>query len=201
VPIWIDSPVSELIVEGTNGLARVTGVVVERDGKSVRVGARRGVLMNVGGFSRNKAMRERWSPQPTSNEWTNANFGDTGEVIEMAMALGAAVDCMEEAWWVVTSLGPDGKPPRPGGYASDGTPLPFMHHLDLSLPFSMMVDQLGERFCDEAGAYMEIGQRMYRRQQETGRALPSWVVMDSPPAPVLPLGLGTARAGSQGVAG
>jgi 3-oxosteroid 1-dehydrogenase len=54
-----------------------------------------------------------------------------------------------------------------------------MHHLDLSLPHSIMVDQLGERFCDEAGAYMEIGQRMYQRQQQTGRAVPSWVIMDS----------------------
>jgi 3-oxosteroid 1-dehydrogenase len=95
------------------------------------------------------------------------------------MALGAAVDCMDEAWWVVTSLGPDGLPPKPGGYTADGSVLPFMHHLDLSLPYSIMVDQLGERFCDEAGAYMEIGQRMYRRQRETGKAVPSWVIMDS----------------------
>jgi len=64
-------------------------------------------------------------------------------------------------------------------HAPDGSPLPFMHHLDLSLPFSIMVDQDGQRFCDEAGAYMEIGQRMYRRQKETGKAVPSWVVMDS----------------------
>ena len=179
LPIWTEAPVTELIVEGANGRGRVAGVVVHRGGKTLRVGARRGVLMNVGGFSRNQAMRERFQPQPTSDQWTNANFGDTGEVIEMAMALGAAVDCMDEAWWVVTSLGPDGKPPRPGGYAADGTPLPFMHHIDLSMPYSIMVDQIGERFCDEAGAYMEIGQRMYRRQQETGRAVPSWVVMDS----------------------
>ncbi len=95
------------------------------------------------------------------------------------MALGAAVDCMDEVWWVVTSLAPDGQPPKPGGSCGRRHALPFMHHLDLSLPFSMMVDQLGERFCDEAGAYMEIGQRMYRRQRETGKAVPSWVVMDS----------------------
>ena len=57
----------------------------------------------------------------------------------------------------------------PGGYAADGTTLPFMHHLDLSMPYSIMVDQLGERFCDEAGAYMEIGQRMYERQQRPAR--------------------------------
>ena len=173
----------------------------ERDGKAVRIGARRGVLMNVGGFSRNEAMRERFQPQPSSDQWTNANPGDTGEVIEMAMALGAAVDCMDEAWWVVTSLGPDGKPPRPGGYAADGTPLPFMHHLDLSLPYSMMVDQLGERFCDEAGAYMEIGQRMYRRQQETGPRGAELGRDGQPPARVLPVGHGAAGPGAARVAG
>src|SRR5260370_2531028 len=43
----------------------------------------------------------------------------------------------------------------------------------------MMVDQSGERFCDEAGAYMEIGQRMYARHAATGKAVPSWLIMDS----------------------
>ena len=175
LPIWTESPLADLVVEA----GRVTGIVVQQGGKPVRVQARDGVLMNVGGFSRSAAMRERFQPAPSSAQWTNANPGDTGEGIAMAMALGAAVDCMDEAWWVVTSLGPDGQPPRPGGYAADGTALPFMHHLDLSLPHSIMVDQLGERFCDEAGAYMEIGQRMYRRQRETGKAVPSWVIMDS----------------------
>jgi 3-oxosteroid 1-dehydrogenase len=175
LPIWTDSALAQFVLDGD----RVAGVAVQRGGRLVRVQARDGVLMNVGGFSRSAAMRQRFQPQPNSATWTNANPGDTGEAIEWAMALGAAVDCMDEAWWVVTSLAPDGQPPKPGGYAADGTPLPFMHHLDLSLPYSMMVDQLGERFCDEAGAYMEIGQRMYQRQRETGKAVPSWVIMDS----------------------
>lgn len=189
LPIWTESPLVQLVVED----GRVSGVAVRRADRLVRVRARDGVLMNVGGFSRSGAMRERFQPKPNSHTWTNANPGDTGEGIEMAMKLGAAVDCMDEAWWVVTSLGPDGQPPKPGGYASDGTPLPFMHHLDLSLPYSMMVDQLGERFCDEAGAYMEIGQRMYRREKETGKAVPSWVVMDSRQRAFYPWG--TAQPG------
>jgi 3-oxosteroid 1-dehydrogenase len=189
LPIWTEATLAELIIEG----GRVAGVAVQRGDKRVRVAARDGVLMNVGGFSRSVAMRERFQPQPSSATWTNANPGDTGEGIEMVMALGAAVDCMNEAWWVVTSLAPDGKPPTPGGYAADGTPLPFMHHLDLSLPYSMMVDQLGERFCDEAGAYMEIGQRMYQRERETGKAVPSWVIMDSRQRAYYPWG--TAQPG------
>jgi 3-oxosteroid 1-dehydrogenase len=189
VSIWTEAPLVELVLEGSH----VAGVVVEHQGRKRRVQARHGVLLNTGGFSRNAEMRRRFHPQPSSAEWTNANLGDTGEAIEMAMALGAAVDCMDEAWWVVTSLGPDGKPPKPGGYADDGTPLPFMHHLDLSLPHSIMVDQLGERFCDEAGAYMEIGQRMYRRHQATGKAVPSWVIMDSRQRAYYPWG--TAQPG------
>lgn len=174
LPIWTEAPLTRLVTE--NG--RVTGVVVTRNGREVAVQAKDGVLLNTGGFSRNAEMRKKYQPQPSSGEWTNANPGDTGEAIEMAIGLGAAVDCMEEAWWVVTSLGPDGKPPL-GGYAADGQAIPFMHHLDLSLPYSMMVDQNGERFCDEAGGYMEIGQRMYQRHKETGKAVPAWVVMDS----------------------
>lgn len=189
LPIWTDSALAQFVLDGD----RVVGVAVQRDGRLVRVQARDGVLMNVGGFSRSAAMRQRFQPQPNSATWTNANPGDTGEAIEWAMALGAAVDCMDEAWWVVTSLAPDGQPPKPGGYAADGTPLPFMHHLDLSLPYSMMVDQLGERFCDEAGAYMEIGQRMYQRQRETGKAVPSWVIMDSRQRAYYPWG--TAQPG------
>jgi 3-oxosteroid 1-dehydrogenase len=189
LPIWTGSALAQFIIDGD----RVAGVAVQRGDRLVRVQARHGVLMNVGGFSRSASMRQRFQPQPNSASWTNANPGDTGEAIELAMALGAAVDCMDEAWWVVTSLAPDGQPPKPGGYAADGTPLPFMHHLDLSLPYSMMVDQLGERFCDEAGAYMEIGQRMYQRERETGKAVPSWVVMDSRQRAYYPWG--TAQPG------
>lgn len=189
LPIWTEAPLVELVSEG----ARITGVEVERQGRKVRVQARDGVLLNAGGFSRNTAMREHFHPQPSVGQWTNANLGDTGEVLEMAIQLGAAVDCMDEAWWVVTSLGPDGKSPKPGGYAADGQELPFMHHLDLSLPYSMMVDQLGQRFCDEAGAYMEIGQRMYQRHKETGKAVPAWVIMDSRQRAYYPWG--TAQPG------
>lgn len=174
LPIWTDTPVTDLVVEE----GRVTGVVATRNGQSIRIQGRDGVLINVGGFSRNAEMRKQYQPKPSSAQWTNANPGDTGEVLQAAIKQGAAVDCMDEAWWVVTSLGPDESFPQ-GAVTANGVPLPFMHHLDLSLPYSMMVDQDGQRFCDEAGAYMEIGQRMYRRQAETGKAVPAWVVMDS----------------------
>jgi 3-oxosteroid 1-dehydrogenase len=173
LPIWTDSPVTGFIVENN----RVMGVVASHGGREVRVRALDGVLINTGGFSRSQPMRERYQAKPNPWKWTNANPGDTGEVMQSAMLVGAAVDCMNEAWWVVTSLGPGESLPE-GAIAADGTPIPFMHHLDLSLPYSMMVDQAGQRFCDEAGAYMEIGQRMIQLHERTGKAIPAWLIMD-----------------------
>ena len=174
IPIWTDTPVTELLVES----GRVVGVLARREGREVRIRARDGVLINAGGFSRNRQMRDQYQPQPNAWQWTNANPGDTGEMIQAAQRLGAAVDCMNEAWWVITSLGPGETLPA-GAVNPEGVAIPFMHHLDLSLPYSIMVDQDGNRFCDEAGAYMEIGQRMYQRHAETGKAVPSWVIMDA----------------------
>jgi 3-oxosteroid 1-dehydrogenase len=174
LPIWTEAPVQDFIMEGE----RVAGVRTLRNGREIKVQARCGVLINAGGFSRSREMREKYQDKPNPWRWTNANPGDTGEALQAAMRLGAATDCMNEAWWVITSLAPGEKMPE-GAVNSQGVPIPFMHHLDLSLPFSMMVDQNGQRFCDEAGAYMEIGQRMYARHAETGRAVPSWLIMDS----------------------
>jgi len=174
LPIYPECPVTELVVE--NG--RVVGVVAERQGRKLRIQAKDAVLLNSGGFSRNDEMRKRYQRQPITGSWTNANPGDTGEVLAAAIRLGAATDCLDTAWWVVTSMHTDGSWPK-GAVAPDGTVFPFMHHLDLSLPYSIMVDQAGERFCDEAGAYMEIGERMYQRQQETGKAIPAWVIFDA----------------------
>lgn len=46
IPLWLSSPVRELIVENGN----VRGAIIERDGKRVRVITRRGVVLACGGF-------------------------------------------------------------------------------------------------------------------------------------------------------
>ncbi|MDF8334678.1 FAD-binding protein [Novosphingobium cyanobacteriorum] len=172
--IQLDTPANRLVVED----GRVVGVVIQRDGHAVTVRARQGVILNVGGFSRNKEFRQKVTDGPITNEWTNANPGDTGEMIQAMMDIGAATDCLDTAWWVVTSRNTNGEWPE-GAVWHDGRILPFMHHLDLSLPHSIMVDQNGKRVADEAGAYMEIGERIYQRNRETGgKAVPCWVIFD-----------------------
>lgn len=174
VNIQLNSPAARLIEED----GRVVGVVIRRDGKDIEVRARLGVIINVGGFSRNKAFRQKVTDGPTGDEWTSANPGDTGEMVQAMMDIGAATDCLDTAWWVVTSRNTNGEWPE-GAIWKDGSVRPFMHHLDLSLPHSMMVDQNGRRVANEAGAYMEIGERIYARNRETGgKAVPCWVIFD-----------------------
>ena len=158
IPIWTETPVKDLIVE--NG--RVVGVVAGREGRTIEVRARLGVLVDAGGFSRNKAMREQYSPKPTSTAWTQVNPGDTGEMIQAIMKLGAATDQMDEAFWF------------PCSYLPDGTTYAMHSAGDIGKPHCIIVDAKGARFMDEAAPYMEVGQKMY----EAG-AVPAWAIFDS----------------------
>ncbi len=176
VPIFPSTPVTELVVED----GRVVGVEIARDGPDMAtatVRARDGVLLNAGGFSRNDELRQRTGRAPASARWTAANPGDTGEVLERAMALGAATDNLDAFWWVVTSQHTDGSWPE-GTTMPDGSTAPWMHHLDLALPYSILVDQSGQRYCNESASYMEVGERMYERHASGIAAVPSWTIFD-----------------------
>lgn len=158
IPVRLSTELIGLIEE--NG--RIAGARV-RDEKGERtIGARRAVLLNAGGFSRNAEMRKKYQPQPNTGEWTMVNPGDTGDVMQMAMALGADVDCMEEAWWTPGSLLPDGKY---GGFHVPG---------ESGKPHIVIVGPDGRRIGNEAGSYMEFGQRMYAKG-----AVPSWAILES----------------------
>ncbi len=155
VPIRTSVKVLELIEENQ----RVAGVLVEQGGRKLHIAARDGVLINAGGFSHNQAMRKQYGPAPASTKWTNANPGDTGEMIEMAMAHGAAIDLMDQAWWVPGTLPPNGQV--------------FMHVTDLSKPHVIVVGRDGKRIMNESQSYMANGQALYRA------GVPAWVIMDS----------------------
>ncbi len=170
----IETPVTGLIT----GDGRVTGVIVQHRGQQRDVRARRGVLLDVGGFSRNAEMRRRFARAPADNRWTSANRGDTGDLLDTMISLGAATAELDTAWWVITSHNTNGDWP-PETFMPNGEHFPFQHHLDISLPHVMLVDQDGRRFCDESGSYMDIGEAMYARQEQTNRAFPAWAIFDA----------------------
>jgi 3-oxosteroid 1-dehydrogenase len=153
-----DTGVVDLIEE--NG--RIVGVVAEHDGRRTRIRARDGVLINAGGFSRNAEMRKKYGPQPSSATWTNANPGDTGEMIQIAEKFGAALDLMDQAWWV-PGTNPPSQPEGPS----------LMHNTDISKPHCIIVNRQGRRILNESGSYMENGQRLYQND------IPAYVILDS----------------------
>lgn len=154
--------VTELLVEA----GRVTGLVVEQDGAARRIAAADGVLINAGGFSRNQRMLDQYIPG-ASTGWTLTAPGDTGDLIEAAMQLGAAVAQMEERVGNPVALPPD---------SPDGKPV--VVHGDLSKPHSVLVDQTGQRYMRESRSYVEVSRGILERNREVP-ATPSWLVLDS----------------------
>jgi 3-oxosteroid 1-dehydrogenase len=158
-----DAAVKELVVE--NGA--VKGVVVVIQGKSCRVGAKLGVLVNAGGFAHNQEMRDKYIPG-TSVKWTNVTEGDTGEMIQEMMRHGAAIAQMEEMVGNQMSI--------PPGMEND--PVKPVVQGVTAAPHAILVDQTGVRYMNESGSYMTYCQGMLERNK-TVPAVPSWAIMDS----------------------
>lgn len=157
-PIWTDAAMADLIVED----GRVVGARVSRGGATLNVEARKGVLLAAGGFSRNADMRRRYSgDQPNEARWSIANAGDTGEVLQTAMRLGAKTDLLDEAWWL------------PSIFIADGGDAARALGSGRQRPGAIYVDGSGKRFCNESNSYVEVGKAMY-----ANKAVPCWMVFD-----------------------
>lgn len=177
VPLWLDTPLTSLIYEE----GRVAGVVVQRDGKPLRLKARRGVILAAGGFEWNQRMREQYLPQPTRAEWSvTPPHANTGDAIRASQAIGARLDLMGYMWGVPAVQVP-------------GMPHTHPIFVERSLPGCVIVDAAGKRFANENLAYSELVQTMYARaEQGHAPAVPAWIVFDArfrkqyPCGPILP---------------
>ncbi|MET0657076.1 MAG: FAD-dependent oxidoreductase [Steroidobacteraceae bacterium] len=161
IRIVSDTPLLRLRT-GVDG--QITGATVRHNGKEMTVHSRHGVVLACGGFARNAQMRATYQPQ-LGGDWTHASAGDEGDGIRAGMEVGAAVEQMDEAWWMPTFVMADGSR--------------HMCGFERSKPHSIIVDVAGERLCNESGSYMEIGQRMFARQAKLGHRKPFWLILDA----------------------
>jgi 3-oxosteroid 1-dehydrogenase len=159
VPVWLETPLVSLITDGD----AVVGVIAEKGGKNIRIRATHGVILAAGGFEHNDAMRQQYQQHPISTEWTLGASGNTGGGIQAGIAVGAAVEMMDEAWWMPTLL------PKSG-------PMPVI--FERSLPYSMIVDSSGQRFMNESQSYVACGQQQYKRNKVVP-AIPAYLILDS----------------------
>ena len=160
VPVLHEAELSELVLsEG-----RVVGVKVQRDGTEHVVRARRGVVIGSGGFERNLEMREKYQPKPTSVDWTTGSQFNTGGGITAGITAGAEVALMDDSWWGPTI-------PLPSG--------PWFCLAERNLPGSIIVNQAGKRYMNEALPYVEATHRIYEGEATGVGHVPSWMIIDT----------------------
>jgi 3-oxosteroid 1-dehydrogenase len=161
IPVWLNTPMKELIVER----GRVVGAVVQHEGEDVTVKAKHGVLLATGGFSHNVALREQYQQAPTGSKWTAAAPGATGDGIIMGQQVGAELGFMDCAWWSPTYTLPDGRT------------LALIS--GKSYPGSIMVNKQGRRFTNEAQPYEDLVKDQYASEARGEGAIPCYLIFDA----------------------
>ncbi len=160
--LWLQAPLRELIRE--NG--RVTGAVIERDGRMLRVRAERAVVLAAGGFERNAEMRRRFLPQSPEPRWSGSQPNNLGDAILAAERIGAATVSMDSAWWGTSMSLPGEERAR-------------LMAFERALPGAIIVNGNGERYMNEAASYHIAGQEMLRHDAPGARTIPSLMLFDA----------------------
>ncbi|MCA9673814.1 MAG: FAD-dependent oxidoreductase [Kofleriaceae bacterium] len=163
----LGTAVHELIVEDD----RVAGVRAEHDGKELLIRARRGVVLASGGFEWNAELVGRFLGGPLTHP--NSPPGNDGDGLRMAMALGADLGNMSEAWWCPSLVIP--------GEDYDGRQLHRGDFATRSLPHTIIVNRAGQRFVNEAHNYNDMMKAFFAFDPVSYQRpnLPAWIVLDA----------------------
>src|SRR3954451_21219879 len=152
IPLWLSSPVRELIPDDGG----VCGAIVERQGRLMRVNAKRGVILACGGFPHDVQRRKAMFPHAGdgSLHYSPGPEGNTGDGLRMAEAAGARVEdnVPNAAAWVPVSI----------TKRKDGSAGVMPHFIDRAKPGVIAVMRDGARFANEANSYHDFVQQMMK---------------------------------------
>ena len=167
IPVWLSSPVKKLVTEHDG----VTGALVEHEGKTVLVRARRGVVLACGGFPHDIERRKQLFPHaPTGKEhYSPSPEANTGDGLRLAEAVGGRVDATipHAAAWVPASV----------TARRDGTKGVLPHFIDRAKPGVIAVTPNGKRFTNEGNSYHDFVQAMVKAC-EGGPETSAWLLCD-----------------------
>jgi 3-oxosteroid 1-dehydrogenase len=157
IPLWLAAPAQDLLLD-EDGV--VQGMTVCRAGHLLRVRARHGVLIASGGFEHNPELRERYLPEGGRANVSAGAVENEGDGILAGERVGAALDLMDDAWWM-----PSVRHPR-------GAVIPLVS--ERAIPRAVIVDGSGKRFTNEAAPYVN-----FVHDQLAGGHLPAWFITDA----------------------
>jgi len=121
---------------------KIRGVIAERRGKQISYGARKGVILTSGGFSRNKILLGKFAP-PIANAKVMAGLGSHGDGLKMAWACGADLQDMP---YIKATFGFD----LEAKTITEDIAAVFYHG-------AIIVNKEGKRFYNESKSYKLIG--------------------------------------------
>ena len=172
--LWLNSAAVELITE----CGRVTGVVIQRDGRRERVMARGGVVCAMGGFAAG-ALAASYRPAQAGGHLSMSPPSNDGAALRLGQAVAAAVGDGLAAnffWAPVSEL-----------HHADGRHERFPHLVtDRAKPGVIAVDASGRRFVNESDSYHHFVQTMFAKGISS-----CWLVCDG--QAMHRYGLGLAR--------
>ena len=175
-PLWLNTALIELVAEG----GAVTGAVVERNGRRLRIRARKGVILAAGGFERNTKLRAQHLAAPSDPTMSGSQVNNTGDAILAAERIGAALRNMQSTWSAPVFRVP-------------GEDRARLSTVERALPGCIIVNQAGRRYVNEAASYHLVGREMVAADRPEAGTQPSWLIFDRafrrkyPVGPLLPL--------------
>ncbi|MFF0490054.1 FAD-dependent oxidoreductase [Nocardia sp. NPDC004068] len=148
----------------------IAGVRIATATGESTIRARGGVVLAAGGFEWDARLTQTYLRGPMHGAVSPPN--NTGDALRMAMAHGADLSTMGEAWWVPIVRIP--------GDTIDGHPRSRSVRLERTRPRSIMVNRAGRRFTNEAGEYNSMAGAFHYLDPRHGYVNdPAWIVFDA----------------------
>ena len=154
---------------------RATGLMQEREGGVTGLVTNEGeldgtVILASGGFERDPALVRAYLSGPMiAPAGVPTNVGDG---LRMAIAAGAALGNMSDAWWAPAVRIP--------GEEIDGAEMFRVILFERARPGSIIVDRAGRRFADEAQNYNDFGRSLHAFDAASFSfpRVPAWMIFD-----------------------
>lgn len=156
VKLWTKTSMTDLVMDGD----RVVGVKATSGGREITIGARKGVVLASGGFDGNREKRQEHHGIDGNPSGVLTNLGVP---IEVAAEHGAALELMDDAWWGASVIS-----------TNPGVEDPSFLVGERAMPHSIIVDDRGRRFANEAESYIDLGHHMLEHNKD-GRW---WMIAD-----------------------